>query len=67
MIGGQKKTTEIQSYADYKQANQFYAGLKSVPAQCTTAPIRDMDGKLLSGIEHIILFLLSNLSTLPRT
>ena len=50
------KATEIQQYADNKQTKDFYSGLKSIfgPAQCTTAPIRDRDGTLLTDREDIL-------------
>lgn len=50
------KATEVQNHADNKRSKEFYAGLKSIfgPAQCTTAPIRNRDGILLTDKEDIL-------------
>ena len=50
------KTTEVQNHADNKRSKEFYAGLKSIfsPVQCTTAPIRNQDGVLLTDKGDIL-------------
>ena len=50
------KATEVQNHADNKRSKEFYAGLKSIfgPVQCTTAPIRNRDGMLLTDKEDIL-------------
>ena len=50
------KATEVQNHADNKWSKEFYAGLKSIfgPVQCTTAPIRNRDGMLLTDKEDIL-------------
>ena len=47
---------QIQNHADKKRSKEFYAGLKSIfgPVQCTTAPIRNRDGMLLTDKEDIL-------------
>ena len=50
------KATEVQNHADNKRSKEFYAGLKSIfgPVQCTTAPIRNRVGMLLTDKEDIL-------------
>ena len=50
------KATEVQNHADNKRSKEFYAGLKSIfgPVQCTTAPIQNRDGMLLTDKEDIL-------------
>ena len=50
------KATEVRNHADNKRSKEFYAGLKSIfgPVQCTTAPIRNRDGMLLTDKEDIL-------------
>ena len=51
----ERKAAEIQSYADSNNAKLFYSNLKEVfgPPQRSAAPIRNLQGELLSQNEAI--------------
>ena len=50
-----KKAEEIQRYADTKNTKMFYSSIKNVygPKQSSTAPIRNLEGELLTDKEAI--------------
>ena len=50
-----KKAEEIQMYADTKNTKMFYSSLKEVygPRQVSTAPIKDIEGELLTDKQAI--------------
>ena len=50
-----KKAEEIQMYADTKNTKMFYSSLKEVygPRQVSTAPIKDIEGELLTDKQDI--------------
>ena len=50
-----RKSEEIQSYADTKNAKMFYSSIKNVygPKQSSNVPIRNLEGDLLTDKEAI--------------